>query len=318
MPDSRDTSPTAPALLPVSGAELRRDPALHEAVRRVGQRVGVDFTDDERVREELRRGRDALAGGSATAGPGCLALLLLIVAAGLAVADQISPPLTVHRPALLAGAGACAVLAVTAMGWAVVRWQRARRDPVLAAYREVLALAQAHGLALTHVPDWLVGKADESSKPWSPLPEVAPPGAGTGATPPPAPSAPRGTGNIRLPRKPAEVTAWERTADQGGWHDELGGLLALAGAGAAFWAYVEDQPVGYAGLLLGLASAVTVWVLGHRQGVRKQRGRQAALRHLADLRAAQAAGAAVPELSPQLRRLLEEDDGTDRTDGTDG
>lgn len=311
MSDSRDTSPTARPLLPVSGAELRRDPVLHEAVRRVGQRVGVDFTDDERVREELRRGRDALAdGGSATTGPGCLAFVLLIVAAGLAVADRISPPLTAHRPALLAGAGACAVLAVAAMGWAVVRWQRARRDPVLAAYREVLALAQAHGLTLTHVPDWLVGKAEGSSKSWSPLPEVAPPGAAAGATPPPAPSAPRGAGDVRPPRKPAEVAAWERTADRGGWHDELGGLLALAGAGAAVWAYVEDQPVGYAGLFLGLASAITVWVLGHRQGVRKKRGRQAALHHLADLRAAQAAGAAVPELSPRLRRLLEENGGT--------
>ncbi|MEY6563403.1 hypothetical protein AB8B12_00235 [Streptomyces sp. PGLac3x] len=309
MSDSRDTPPTAPTLLPVSGAELRRDPALYEAVRRVGQRVGVDFTDDERVREELRRGREALAGGgSATAGPGCLAFLLVIVAAGLGVADQISPSLAAHRPALLAGAGACALLAVAAMGWAVVRWQRARRDPVHAAYREVLALAQAHGLTLTHVPDWLVGKADGPGKPWSPLPEVAPPGA---TTRPPAPSVPHGAGDVPPPRKPAEVTEWERTADQGGWHDELGGLLALAGAGAAFWAYVEDQPVGYAGLVVGLASAITVWVLGHRQGVRKKRGRQAALRHLADVQAAQAAGAAVPALSPQLRRLLEADGGTD-------
>ncbi|MFD6042257.1 hypothetical protein ACFWG7_13120 [Streptomyces koyangensis] len=312
MPDSRDTSPTAQPLLPVTGAELRRDPALHEAVRRVGQRVGVDFTDDERVREELKRGREALAGmGSATAGPSCLVFLLLIVAAGLAVADKISPPLAVHRTALLAGAGACAVLAVAALVWAVVRWQRARKDPVFAAYREVLALARAHGLTLTHVPDWLVGKTEGPSKPWSPLPEVAPPGAATGATLPSSPSAPHGAGDVRPPRKPAEVAAWERTADQGGWHDELGGLLALAGAGAAVWAYVEDQPVGYAGLFLGLASAITVWVLGHRQGVRKKRGRQAALHHLADLRAAQAAGAAVPELSPQLRRLLEENAGTD-------
>ncbi|WSB20896.1 hypothetical protein OHB02_12000 [Streptomyces albidoflavus] len=93
--------------------------------------------------------------------------------------------------------------------------------------------------------------------------------------------------------------------------DGRSGLLALAGAGAALWAYVEDQPVGYAGLLLGLASAITVWVLGHRQGVRERRGRQAALRHLADVQAARAAGAAVPELSPQLRRLLEQDGGTD-------
>lgn len=58
MSASQDPS-VAPQLLPVSGAELRRDPALHEAVRRVGQRVGVDFTDDERVREELKRGREA-------------------------------------------------------------------------------------------------------------------------------------------------------------------------------------------------------------------------------------------------------------------
>ncbi|NEB67244.1 hypothetical protein G3I39_09300, partial [Streptomyces fulvissimus] len=69
--------------------------------------------------------------------------------------------------------------------------------------------------------------------PWYPLPEVAPPGAATGTTPPPPPSAPRDADDVRPPHKPAEVTAWERTAGQGGWHDELGGLLALAGTSAA-------------------------------------------------------------------------------------
>ncbi|MFD5023999.1 hypothetical protein [Streptomyces sp. NPDC058373] len=315
MSASQDPS-VAPQLLPVSGAELRRDPALHEAVRRVGQRVGVDFTDDERVREELRRGREALAGmGSATLAPSCLTFVFLIVAGGLAVADKISPGLSVHRPALLAGAGVFAALAVAAIVWAVVRGQRARRDPVFAAYREVLALAQAHGVTPTHIPDWLVGKANASSKPWYPLPEVAPVSTAQGATPPSAPAAPRSTGDVRPPRKPAEVTAWEQTADKGGWHDEVGLLLALAGGGAAMWAYFEDEPVGYAGLALGLAAAITVWVVGYRQGARKKRGRQAALRHLADVQAAQAAGAAVPELSPQLRKLLEKDDGSDALTG---
>ncbi|MGW8944325.1 hypothetical protein [Streptomyces koyangensis] len=312
MSASQDPS-AAPQLLPVSGAELRRDPALHEAVRRVGQRVGVDFTDDERVREELKRGREALAGmGSATAGPGCLAFLLVIVAAGLAVADKISPPLAVHRTALLAGAGACAVLAVVALVWAVVRWQRARKDPVFAAYREVLALAQAHGLTLTHVPDWLVGKTDASSKPAYPLPEVAPVGGARGATPPGAPDTPRGSGDARLPRKPAEVAEWEReqAAGAGGWHLEGGFLLLAAGGGGAFWAYTSDTPAGYAAPALAVPAAVAVWVAGARRSSRSARLREAAVAYIAQLKAAQDQGVALPELSPQLARLLEEDDGT--------
>ncbi|MGW4377566.1 hypothetical protein ACWEJ7_28370 [Streptomyces albidoflavus] len=313
MSASQDPS-AAPQLLPVSGAELRRDPALHEAVRRVGQRVGVDFTDDERVREELKRGREATS--AIGVGGSCLAALLVIAAIVLPFAATVNPALAERRPILLGAAGLAAVLGIALMVRVVRKRHRAHRAPVLVAYREVLALARAHGLTLTHVPDWLVGRSSETgSKPSYPLPDIAPVSAAKGATPPPAPSAPRSSGEVRLPRKPSEVAVWEQSVDQGGWYGEAGLLAAFAGAGAAMWASIEDEPVGYAGLGLGVAVAITLWVVGYRQGVHKKRGREAALRYLADVRAAQAAGASVPELSPQLSKLLSEQDGTDTLTG---
>ncbi|MBK3383775.1 hypothetical protein M3398_00435 [Streptomyces albidoflavus] len=313
MSASQDPS-VAPQLLPVSGAELRRDPALHEAVRRVGQRVGVDFTDDERVREELKRGREATS--SIGVGGSCLAALLVIAAIVLPFAATVNPALAERRPILLGAAGVAAALGIALMVRLVRKWHRAHRDPVLAAYREVLALARAHGVELTHVPDWLVGKSSETGrKPSYPLPDIAPVSAAKGATPPSVPSAPRSSGEVRLPRKPSEVTVWEQSVDKGGWYGEVGLLAAFAGAGAAMWASIEDEPAGYAGLGLGVAVAITLWVVGYRQGVRKKRGREAALRYLADVQAAQAAGASVPELSPQLQKLLGPDDGSDALTG---
>ncbi|WP_436737374.1 hypothetical protein [Streptomyces sp. BBFR102] len=312
MSASQDPS-AAPQLLPVSGAALRRDPVLHEAVRRVGQRVGVDFTDDERVREELRRGRRATS--SVGVGTSCLAALLVLAAVVLPFAEPVHPSLVGRRTLLLAAAAVAAVLGIASMVHVVRKWHRAHRDPVLTAYREVLALARAHGLTLTHVPDWLVGSSRTGGKPGYPLPDIAPVGAAKGATPPSVPSAPRSSGEVRLPRKPAEVTVWEQSVGKGSWHGEVGLLSACAAAGAAMWAYLEDEPVGYAGLGLGVAVAITLWVVGYRQGVREKRGRQAALRYLADVRVAQAAGAPVPELSPQLAKLLGPSDGSDALTG---
>ncbi|WP_179301388.1 hypothetical protein [Streptomyces albidoflavus] len=238
----------------------------------------------------------------------------MIAAIVLPFAATVNPALAERRPILLGAAGMAAVLGIALMVRVVRKRQRAYRDPVLVAYREVLALARAHGLTLTHVPDWLVGSSSETEgKPSYPLPDIAPVSAAKGA--PPAPSAPRSSGEVRLPRKPAEVAVWEQSVDKGGWHGEVGLLSAFAGAGAAMWASIEDEPVGYAGLGLGVAVAITLWVVGYRQGVRKKRGREAALRYLADVRAAQAAGASIPELSPQLGKLLSEQDGTDTLTG---
>ncbi|MYX73141.1 hypothetical protein [Streptomyces sp. SID3915] len=288
--------------LPVRGADLCGDPALHRAVRDVGERVGVDFTDDLQVRALLGRGRAVLSGGAP--GGSCLGVLLLIVAAGLAVADQISPGLTEHRKALLLAAGAVAVLAGVVIARGVVLGARARRDPVFAAYREVLALARAHGLALAYVPDWLVGRTGPEGPERTPLPDLP---ARVRAESASAPAA--GTAQA-VPRKPAEVVAWEREqADgTGGGHLEGGALLLAAGAGGALWAHVSDQPLGYAALVLAVPAAVAVWVAGARRGARSSRLRAAALAYLAEVRAAQDAGEPVRELSPPLRALMSERD----------
>lgn len=69
------------------------------------------------------------------------------------------------------------------------------------------------------------------------------------------------------------------------------------------------MPVAVVGALLLVPLAVRVWVLGSRQGKEKARLRQEALAYVRTIAAAQAAGARVPELSPALRKLLEEEEG---------
>lgn len=94
-------------------------------------------------------------------------------------------------------------------------------------------------------------------------------------------------------------------ADAGGWHDETGCLLFLAGAGGVTWAVTVGTAVGYAALLL-VPVAVWIWLAGRRQGREKEELREEALKYVTALEAAQAAGARVPELSPQLRALLDD------------
>ncbi|KIX76777.1 hypothetical protein SF12_17105 [Streptomyces sp. MBRL 601] len=55
---------------------------------------------------------------------------------------------------------------------------------------------------------------------------------------------------------------------------------------------------------------MAVWVAGERRSSRSARLREAAVAYIAQLKAAQDQGVALPELSPQLARLLEEDDVT--------
>ncbi|CAM5474293.1 hypothetical protein STENM327S_08276 [Streptomyces tendae] len=72
------------------------------------------------------------------------------------------------------------------------------------------------------------------------------------------------------------------------------------------WAATVGTAVGYAALLL-VPVAVWVWLAGRRQGREKEESREEARQYVKALEAAQAAGAHIPELSPQLRRLVEGD-----------
>ncbi len=112
---------------------------------------------------------------------------------------------------------------------------------------------------------------------------------------------------MAVPPKPEAVRSYETMADVGGWHDETGCLLFLAGGSGAIWAATSAEPVGYGALLL-VPLAGYVWLIGRRQGREKERLREAALAYVREVAAAQAAGAKVPELSPELRKLAETQD----------
>jgi hypothetical protein len=177
-----------------------------------------------------------------------------------------------------------------------VRWKRELTHPALAGYREVLGVARAHGVPLTHVPAWLEGRSSSGGgKGAAPIPSYPPVERTAPAVAPAAP--------VAVPPKPDSVAAYERMADAGGWHDEAGCLLVFAGAGGAMWAASSDAPVGYGALAL-VPVAILVWVAGRRQGSEKERLRAEAEAYVRAVAAAQAAGARVPELSPVLRKLL--------------
>ncbi|MEU9786576.1 hypothetical protein AB0H92_37420 [Streptomyces phaeochromogenes] len=313
-------------LLPVSGAALSADARLLSSIRDVGARRGVDvdYTDDAATAEMLARHRRTLS--AAEHGPlmwlGSLALVAAIVWPFLGH----TVPAFEGRPELAFGpAGPLLVVAVTSLAVVRRRWKRELLHPRLAGYREVLGLARAHGVPVTHVPGWLVGRSMSGDRETVPIPAYAeveplPAGPPSGeeaeeakeaketeeaakkATEGVAPAAPPA-----VPSKPASVESYEGMADEGGWHDEAGCLLLFVGIGGVAWAVSEGNALGHLAAVLAVPLAITTWLAGARQGRERQRLREAAVAYVQALSAAQSAGASVPELSPVLRKLLEEE-----------
>ncbi|WP_247706211.1 hypothetical protein [Streptomyces liliiviolaceus] len=306
----------------MSGAALSRDPRLLASVRDVGTRPGIDFdyTDDAATAALLERHRRTVA--AAEHGPLMWLGALLLVAAVVWPFAGSAMPAFDGRPELAYGpAGPLLVTAVACLTYVRRRWKRELLHPRLTGYRHVLGLARAHGVPVTHVPHWLVGRPLSGNRETVPVPvygEVATlPTESASAQPvervtppvavpdtPPVPAA--------VPAKPAAVAAYEAMADEGGWHDETGCLLLLAAIGGAAWAYSEENPAGYLAATLATAFALTTWLAGARQGRERQRLREAALEYVRTLTAAQSTGTPVPELSAPLRGLLEEEAARER------
>jgi Flp pilus assembly protein TadB len=111
-----------------------------------------------------------------------------------------------------------------------------------------------------------------------------------------------------VPRMSRQVAEYERTADSGGWHDEVGCLVLAAGGIGWVAMYSKTLAVAPGAIIFALATvvAVTVWLNGHRQGRHKQALREEARAYARDLKRAQDAGAVTPELSPPLQALLDD------------
>lgn len=321
MPQDNSAPRSRLPLLPVTGAALSSTPGALAAVREVGARHGMDYTDDAAVDVFLRERRAVLRRGERGAGTWFGALFLVAGIVWLLLGPAV--PALAGNPALTYGpAGPLLIFAVALLARVVVRWRRELRHPALAGYREVLGIARAYGITVTHVPDWLVGRTQSGSRESTPIPEHIPhiqtptptpaPTQAPAQAPAPAQAQAPGQeqrpvqGPLQVPAKPAAVAAYEEmeasTTDD--WHTEGGCLLVLAGIGGGIWAFTADAPIGCAGVVL-VAFGVMAWVAGGRRGAEKQRLREAALTYVRALSAAQAAGAQVPELSLPLRELLE-------------
>ncbi|MEU0408632.1 hypothetical protein ABZ307_12590 [Streptomyces griseorubiginosus] len=274
-------------LLPVGAHALSADPRLAAAVRDFGRTYGYDYFDDATVRRTLaeheaalrRLGRGGLvwAGSLATA----VGIVWLIWAA---TGDPDSMPVAVAPPVVLLALALAAFVQVNLQG------RRRLRHPFLEGYRHVLAAARAHGAPVSFVPAWLTGRGGAALD-MAPLPSYGTP-AGGRSTP------------VAPPPKPPEVEEYERIAEQGGWHDEAGWILVVAGAVGVGYAVVKDLPAAYASALLA-ALGIWTWIAGHRLGRRQRELSGEARRYLDELTRAQAAGAPVHELSPPLRKLLD-------------
>ncbi|MFC8345920.1 hypothetical protein [Streptomyces sp. NPDC057280] len=290
-------------LLPIGGAALASDLRVLAAARAIGARTGVDYTNDTAVSALLAERRKAAH--DAQYRPLAWLSGLMMAAAVVWAVVALDVPALDRRTAL----AAVPVLIVAIALYVRVRkgWRRELTHPALAGYRELLGVALAHGLPLAHVPPWLEGRPEYDStstdqagnrKGATPIPTY--PKVDTAAAPTPTPPAPA---VVTVPPKPPAVSEYERIADAGGWHDEAGCLLIFAGAIGAGWAWQETEPLGY-GLLALIPLAVAVWLAGSRQGNEKTRLRAEATEYVRAVAAAQAAGAQVPELSPQLKKLL--------------
>lgn len=288
--------------LPLNGSALANDARLLEKVHATGVRHGIDYTDDAVVTELLTERRRTLE--RIQRGPLVWWFALTLTAAVLwpIVAPDI-PELADNPVLSYAPAGPLLLIAVACLALVRVRWKRALTQDALAGYREVLGLARAHGRGPTHVPAWLEGRRpDGSGKATAPVPTYprVEPQPGDAAH-----QSDASTTTLPVPPKPEAVTAYERIAEEGGWHDEAGCLLVAAGAGGAIWAVTSDAPVGYAALVL-VPAAVAVWLAGSRQGAEKRRLRAEAEAYVDAVAAAQATGAQTPDLSPALRALLDQ------------
>ncbi|MGK3942845.1 hypothetical protein [Streptomyces sp. RP5T] len=279
-------------LLPVGAHALSADPRLAAAVRDFGSTYGYDYFDDAAVRRTLAEHEAALRrlGRGGLVWAGSLASVVGIVwLFWAATGEPDNMPVAVAPPAALL------VLALAAFVRVNLQGRRMLRHPFLEGYRHVLAAARAHGAPVAFVPAWLTGRGGAALD-VAPLPSYTAPVASPPTGVRSAPVAP--------PSKPAEVKEYERIAEHGGWHDEAGWILVVAGAVGVGYAVVKDLPAAYASVLL-IGLGIWTWIAGHRLGRRQQQLSGEALRYLDELTRSQAAGAPVDELSPPLRKLLD-------------
>ncbi|WP_063798073.1 hypothetical protein [Streptomyces sp. 150FB] len=171
---------TESPLLPVGSASFAGDPRLLPEVRRIGERYGMDYTDDAAVRVMLSHHEAAIRRTGRSA-PVRVAGLTIVTGV---IWPFVIPELLQHpgfddtenfhvadatrnfhvadatRNFLLAYA-VPALLLIVGVGLAVRVHRTARRQlrhPELVGYRTVLAATRACGVPLAHIPDWLVGR----------------------------------------------------------------------------------------------------------------------------------------------------------------
>lgn len=282
-------------LLPITARVLTANQRLAVVVQQIGNTYGYNYFDDMTVRRKLadyeaslsRASRGGVAWASGITITVGITWLLWVMA------DKQEDTVLTYVPPV-----ALLVLAVGGFERMSTNAKKQLRHPFLVGYRHVLSAAHAHGAPVTFVPSWLTGHGQGD-----PLPPYTPPPGVPGAPTWPPPTPGFGPPPVMLPPKPAAVTEYERIADKGGWHDELGMWFLIGGGIGMCYAVGDDRPMAFAAVIL-FPLALWTWVAGHRLGKRQQELAGEAHRYVEQLVRAQAAGAVIPELSPQLRVFL--------------